>query len=61
MQNIKVGSTKLFWKSLNAVALRNNYEDPQIQCFRVEVEELECPAQSPGLNPTEYHWDELEC
>ncbi|MCJ8734651.1 hypothetical protein PDJAM_G00237750 [Pangasius djambal] len=29
-------------------------------CVKVGVEELECPAQSPDLNPTEHHWDELE-
>ncbi|MCJ8748914.1 hypothetical protein PDJAM_G00170120 [Pangasius djambal] len=29
-------------------------------CVKVGVEELECPAQSPDLNPTEHLCDELE-
>ncbi|MCI4379485.1 hypothetical protein PGIGA_G00228800 [Pangasianodon gigas] len=27
---------------------------------KIDLEELECPAQSPDLNPTEHVWDDLE-
>jgi hypothetical protein len=26
-----------------------------------KVAEVDCPAQTPDLNPIEYQWDELEC